>query len=138
MMIGEYLQGCSKTDYDLFAAVGRIALDPEVHKELGNSVSSLDGDWWILSVRPAGNADGFVNMRVYDKASCSIHIRFAYALDNKIRTQLVKRAILKAKELKASVVYTNEKKQDELYPALGFKVKPTKRPGDYVRWEITL
>lgn len=137
-MIGEYLQGCDKTDADLFASIGKLALNPEVHKELGNSVSSLDGDWWIISIRPAGNADGFVTMRVYDKATCSIHIRFAYALDNKVRIQLVKRAISKAKELKASVVYTNEKKQDELWPSLGFKLHPTNRRGDYVRWEMTL
>lgn len=133
-MLETFLQG-AETDARLFGLVGRLALSPAVHKSLGNAVSSEDGDWWFVNTRPSDIPDGFAQMRVN---ASSVHLRYCYSDKASIKMYMIKAALRKAKELGASIIFTNERKGDDVLPGMGFTAVPSKRKGDFVRWEKTL
>jgi hypothetical protein len=134
-MMKEFQHG-GEDDHDLFGLVGRLALSNEVHGILGSSVSSDEGDYWFIHVGSDGFASGFSQMRLLGNGSA--HIRYAYSTNKAVRLGVIKAAIAKAKKLEAKLVYTNDRKTDDMWPDLDFKKQPSKRLGDFVRWERAL
>jgi hypothetical protein len=134
-MMKEFKQG-DDTDHDLFGLVGAIALAKGTHEALSANVSSEDGDYWFLYIGSSGFATAFAQLRVLGNGSA--HIRYAYSTNSAQRNSVIKAAIAKAKKLEAELVYTNDRKSDETWPDLDFKKKPSKRPGEFVRWERAL
>jgi hypothetical protein len=119
---------------DLFGAVGHLLVDPEVHEELGNAVSASEGDVWFLSITPAERCNGFAQLRI--GAGGTAHIRYVYTTSESVRSPLIKAALAHAKMYNAKSVYTNDRKTNAIWTEFGFKSKPNKRGGNFVRWEL--
>lgn len=135
MQIKTFVQGKKPAqDRELFAAVGALALHPDVHKALGTAISSTEGDIWAVALGDDGACLGFAQGRDY---ATGMHLRYAYAAQAAVRKQLAKAMIAIAQESDERVIYINERPSDKLWSQLGFTFTPRAR-GEFGRWEKPL
>lgn len=134
-MIRELIHG-GKDDALLFGLVGPIAFRKAVHDELASAVTSEPDDIWFINVDSGGECDGFAQMRMAKNGSA--HVRYVFSDNSAVRMSLIKAAVASAKKLKASLIYTNDRKAAMEWSREEFKKQPSKRPGEFVRWEKEL
>ena len=135
MQITTVVQGKNPAqDRELFAAVGALALHPDVHKALGTAVSSMEGDIWAVALHDDGFCLGFAQARDY---ATGMHLRYVYAPQATVRKQLAKTMIAIAQESNERLIYINERSDDKIWTQLGFTFTPRAR-GEFGRWEKPL
>lgn len=137
-MIKRYVHGDAKTDSKLFAAVGAMALNPKIHTELGNAITSINGDVWYLWFDEMNKLFGFCQTRKLKNGK--LHIRFLYAegLGMKIKNELIGWVLTDARTDEVTEIYTNDRNNAGMWGLLGFKADETKSRGAFVRWEKLL
>lgn len=136
-MIRSYTLGAdTKKDRDLYAWTGHWLLDAAVHEVIGMPITSVDGDRWYVATPEKGRARGFLSTRDATTTP-NRHIRYAFADTSLVRRALLTRAIEEARADGIELLFTNERKDDPDLPALGFKIKSTRRVS-FARWELQL
>ena len=135
-MITVYIHGTEASDAELFCQIGRFALNPKIHTELGNAITSIEGDKWYL-YQQDGKTIGFANVRI-DKQN-RWHLRYLWeeGLGIKIRDDLINAVIKQANKAKSLLVFTNDRISAGIWKLHGFVPGEQKR-GEFVRWEKTL
>lgn len=134
-MAEAYTQGQAQTDAILFSLVGHWAVSPIVAKKLGTSVTGEDGDVWFISFDDDGKAVGFAQLRFHKNKSA--HIRYLYS-DNGFQSvydDLIEKIFECVHFGEVSSLYTNDRRDSDIWPDLGFKPKDNKRGGSFIRWE---
>jgi len=136
-MIKRFEQGNKKTDNKLYCLIGKPAIDPKIHNELGVALTGIDDDIWYLWLDEMGTLFGFCQMRILKNKKA--HIRFLYAdkLGIKIRTELIEWALTDARKNDCTLIYTNDRETAGIWKLFNFKTREKKR-GSFVRWEKTL
>lgn len=126
-MIRKFIHG--KNEMDLFSLVGAMAVNPDLHKKLGNAITSVDGDVWFLFLKGA-EVKGFLQYRTFKNNN--VHIRFLYSEDESIKKKLLKDAL---KEIEADQIYTYDKKANDFWKTQGFNCNNEKSRGEYIKWK---
>ena len=136
-MIKKFIHGNAKTDSKLFAAVGSMAVNPKIHTELGNAVTSIEGDTWYLWFDEMNKLFGFCQTRKLKNNK--LHIRYLYAqgLGFKIKSELLGWVMTDAKQDEITEIYTNDRISTGIYKTFGFTAEPPKR-GEFTKWEKIL
>lgn len=136
-MIKKYTHGNPETDSALFATVGSMALNPKIHTELGNAVTSIPGDNWYLWIDKEQKLHGFCQTRKLKNGK--LHIRFLYVegLGMKIKNALVNKVLEDAKTDGVTEAYTNDCNLG-MWGLLGFVSTENKKPGAFTRLEKKL
>lgn len=135
-MITIYIHGNETSDADLFCQVGRFALNPKIHTELGNAITSVPGDHWYL-YQDGGNTIGFAQVRMDKKQQWHLRYLWADGTGIKVRDDLIKSVLKQAKKAKAPLVFTNDRINAGIWRLHGFVHGEQKR-GEFVRWEKSL
>lgn len=135
-MISIYIHGTEASDAELFCQVGRFALNPKIHTELGNAITSIAGDEWYL-YQHDGQTVGFANVRVDKQQRWHLRYLWADGAGIKVRDDLIKAVLKQAKKAKAPLVFTNDRISAGIWKLHGFVPGEQKR-GEFVRWEKTL
>lgn len=136
-MIKKFTQGDPKTDAKLYCLIGKMAINPAVHRELGVAVTGIGGDVWYLCLDKMGTVFGFCQVRMTkDKTT---HIRFLYAekLEIKIKNKLIDAVLTDAYKGESKLVFTNDRHTAGIWKLFNF-VPGEKKRGTFVRWEKTL
>jgi hypothetical protein len=138
-MIQKFIHGDIETDDRLFCLIGRLAVDPKLHDELGTAITSLPGDLWYLCLgRDAAHpVDGFCQVRPMKNRHW--HLRFLHAdhIGMKTRNALINKVLFDAKETRADLIYTNDRETAGIWKLFNFTPGEKKR-GSFIRWEKTL
>lgn len=136
MPIKEYIHGDGK-DYQLWGNVGRLIVDPTVHKKLGVAVSSKEKDVWWVNMTEKSCTTGFASARPMQNGN--LHLRYFYSADDnamELKT-LVMRSVRYAREHGHKQIYTNQPRDMVWLAKLGFKPIP-KEKGIFIKWEMEL
>lgn len=125
-----------ETDMAVFASLGRWIVDAEVHKRLGMAVTARTGDVWFINRDIiAGSPRGFAQLRTL-KGGKAGHIRYLFVADSDPEKEDFARHVLAhARAAGMRDIHTNDRRDSNVWPALGFKPKDNKRGGSFIRWE---
>lgn len=126
-----------ETDKAVFASLGRWILDAEVHKRLGMAVTARDGDvWFITRDTIAWRPHGFAQLRPL-KGGKAGHIRYLFFTQDDLaaKRHFARDVLNHARTAGMRNVHTNDCRDSDVWPALGFKPKENKRGGSFIRWE---
>ncbi|HRJ61634.1 MAG TPA: hypothetical protein PKZ99_10700 [Azospirillaceae bacterium] len=126
-----------ETDKAVFASLGRWIVDAEVHKRLGMAVTARDGDvWFVIRDIIAWSPRGFAQLRPI-KGGKAGHIRYLFFTPDDLaaKRHFALHVLNHARAAGMRDVHTNDRRDSDVWPALGFKPKDNKRSGSFIRWE---
>lgn len=128
-----------ETDKAVFTSLGRWILDAEVHKRLGMPVTARDGDvWFIIRDVITGRPHGFAQLRSL-KGGKAGHIRYLFLTSDDLaaKRHFARHVLNHARAAGMRDIHTNDRRNSDVWPALGFKPKDNKRGGSFIRWELS-
>lgn len=130
-MIKTYTQGLAQ-DRELYANIGKWALDASVHATVGIAITGQDGDIWLVNIKN-DKPVGFAQIRPMKNGQA--HLRYLYSESLVAKLELGKAACNKAKEIEAAGLYINEREDSPVMPTLDFVKIKTHAKSKFARWE---